>query len=109
MSKQNNQNQEPTNLWGLLILRFLSFKMILIVFLIFALVSAVGVLLGSSSQQELSGVGGGCSVTGELNEEAFNQTLEKAGVFKGKGNLFISIAKEQNIDPVLFAAIAMSG
>ncbi|EUJ16561.1 peptidoglycan DD-metalloendopeptidase family protein [Listeria aquatica] len=108
MAQRNNQNQEPTKSWGLLILRFLSVKVILIVILLFVGISALGVLIGGSTQQDTLGVGGGCSVSGELNEETFNQTLEQAGVFKGKGNLFISIAKEQNIDPVLFAAIAMS-
>ncbi|MBC2373704.1 M23 family metallopeptidase [Listeria booriae] len=102
------ENQQPDKTWALLFLRLFSVKVIIIIFILFILISLIGVLIAGTTQQESSGVGGGCSATGELNKDVFNQTLEQAGLFKGKGDTFIAIAKKQNIDPALFAAIAMS-
>ncbi|MBE3102923.1 MAG: peptidoglycan DD-metalloendopeptidase family protein, partial [Bacilli bacterium] len=57
----------------------------------------------------ISGTAGGayCAVNGEINQEAWKDKISTAGVFSGKGNLFIKIAGEQGIDPVLMAAIAL--
>lgn len=47
-----------------------------------------------------------CSEAGGLNEDLFFARFEAAGVFTGQGQLFIDVAREYNIDPVLMAAIA---
>ncbi|ENN2663426.1 peptidoglycan DD-metalloendopeptidase family protein [Listeria innocua] len=108
MASEGQDSGNKTS-WGLLFLRIFSVKVIIIIFIVFILISLIGLLLaGRSAQQETSNIGNGCSITGKLDENLFNATLENAGVFKGKGDKFISIAKKQNIDPVLFAAIAMS-
>ena len=57
----------------------------------------------------LSGAVGGayCAVNGEINQELWEVKMNTAGVFSGKGELFVEIANEQGIDPVLMAAIAL--
>lgn len=74
-------------------------------FLLFIVISA---FLGADFDTETSSDGTGCSVTGGVDEKKVNQQLEKAGIFKGKADVFISIADQQGIDPILFLAIAMS-
>lgn len=58
--------------------------------------------------QALSDASGGayCAVNGEINKERWEAKFNTAGVFTGKGQVFIQIAKEKGIDPVLMAAIA---
>ncbi|ECJ9747807.1 hypothetical protein FQR52_14865 [Listeria monocytogenes] len=58
--------------------------------------------------QETTSSGGGCSPSGSVDQNKWNAGFEKAGVFKGKQDVFLSLAEEQGIDPVLFASIAMS-
>ncbi|MHC5253144.1 NlpC/P60 family protein [Listeria kieliensis] len=67
-----------------------------------------GSVLLSMDDEETATTAGGCSAVGEVSVNQFNQALEKAGVFKGKGEVFLRLAHEQGIDPVLFASIAMS-
>ena len=63
----------------------------------------------SQNTQALPGAtrGAYCAVDGEINQEAWEAHINTAGVFSGKGELFIEIASEQGIDPVLMAAIAL--
>ncbi|XKH51993.1 peptidoglycan DD-metalloendopeptidase family protein (plasmid) [Chryseomicrobium palamuruense] len=54
------------------------------------------------------GVGGAyCAVDGEINEELWSLQFASAGVFSGKEDVFLRVAEEQGIDPVLMAAIAL--
>lgn len=46
-----------------------------------------------------------CSVSGELDEQKFNEVVTKAGVLSSKGEVIKKIAKDQGIDPVLMIAI----
>lgn len=63
----------------------------------------------NSNINALSDFAGGayCSVDGEINEELWNAKISTSGAFSDKGDLFIDIASEQGIDPVLMAAIAL--
>lgn len=47
-----------------------------------------------------------CSPTKEIDTTTWNNAFKNAGVLADKGDKFISVAKEQGIDPVLFAAIS---
>jgi len=47
-----------------------------------------------------------CNADGELNTTQFLSKFENAGVFTGKGQTFIDVAAQYNVDPVLLAAIA---
>ncbi|MBO0602385.1 peptidoglycan DD-metalloendopeptidase family protein [Sporosarcina sp. E16_3] len=47
-----------------------------------------------------------CQADGELDEGGFVKQFNKAGVLIGNEHLFIEIANEYNIDPVVMAAIA---
>jgi hypothetical protein len=54
------------------------------------------------------GVGGAyCAVDGEINEELWSAQFASAGVFSGKEDVFLRVAEETGIDPVLMAAIAL--
>ncbi|MEN1969681.1 peptidoglycan DD-metalloendopeptidase family protein [Lentibacillus sp. N15] len=48
-----------------------------------------------------------CNKSQRLNKTKWNKAFEKGGILSSKGNYFITSAEEHNIDPVLFAAIAM--
>ncbi|MCY8497757.1 NlpC/P60 family protein [Bacillus atrophaeus] len=58
------------------------------------------------NQDDTVGGGAACSVTGKINETAWNKQFETAGVFSGKQDVFVKVAEKQGIDPVLFAAIS---
>lgn len=70
------------------------------------IIGAIGGSVANEAKPTLE-VGGTCSITGELNEEMFHGRLENAGVFSGKGQMFIDVANEWEVDPVLLTAIAM--
>ncbi|EEO6238605.1 glucosaminidase domain-containing protein [Listeria monocytogenes] len=75
------------------------------------IVFGVMLIFGSvlfSGEEETTSSGGGCSPSGSVDPNKWDAGFEKAGVFKGKQAVFLSLAEEQGIDPVLFASIAMS-
>ncbi|UOR14082.1 peptidoglycan DD-metalloendopeptidase family protein [Halobacillus amylolyticus] len=47
-----------------------------------------------------------CQPDGELNRELYISQFQDAGVFTGKGDIFIEVAEKYNLDPVLLASIA---
>lgn len=105
----NLEQQDPSKQWAAFLLRFMSFKALLIFLFVFLLLAMLGAIIaGQQAQNSSEAMGGGCSVTGDVNVDTFNQALKNAGVFQGKGDAFIRIADKQGIDPVLFASIAMS-
>ncbi|WP_254260206.1 peptidoglycan DD-metalloendopeptidase family protein [Listeria fleischmannii] len=71
------------------------------------LIAMMASFLGMQVEEESSD-GTGCSVTGEVDVAKLNEGLKRAGVFQGKGQLFVDIAEKQGIDPILFIAISMS-
>lgn len=86
-------------------------------YVILALVPLLGVmllfmLLGGatlfSEEDDNTASGGGCSITGTVDSVKWEAGFEKAGVFKDKADVFLTLAEQQGIDPVLFASIAMS-
>lgn len=48
-----------------------------------------------------------CAPDGELDQELWDAQIASAGVFSDMGNVFLNVAEEQGIDPVLMAAIAL--
>ncbi|MEK4031292.1 NlpC/P60 family protein [Pseudobacillus sp. FSL P4-0506] len=80
---------------------------ITVVFAILVL-AILGAVVGSSNNSSSpDGFSSSCSITGEIDLAKFQSTLAGAGKLKGTENTIIKIAKEQGIDPVLFAAIAL--
>lgn len=77
----------------------------LLLFIIFA--SIVGTIAGGKASESKDNVGAFCSSTGSISIEQMNGGLENAGVFTGRGDLFITAAESWGIDPVLMAAIAL--
>ncbi|WP_025731353.1 NlpC/P60 family protein [Heyndrickxia ginsengihumi] len=74
---------------------------------------AIVVILGAQHKQseddeDSGGSGAVCSVTGKIDEKAWNKEFSKAGLFAGTQDVFIAVAQQQGIDPVLFAAIAFN-
>ncbi|WP_449354674.1 peptidoglycan DD-metalloendopeptidase family protein [Virgibacillus natechei] len=74
----------------------------------------IGGLSGSvdhqQSEQNHPSAGYVCSVSGEINQEkwkAIFQNKERSGALKGYGDEIINLSEKRNIDPVLFASIAM--
>lgn len=71
---------------------------------------SIVIILGGKHKQsedkDSEGSGAVCSQTGKINAEAWNNEFNKAGVFAGAQDTFVAVAKQQGIDPVLFAAIA---
>lgn len=61
---------------------------------------------GGSVNQSASASSSFCSTTGEINKEKWDLQFSNAGVFTGKGDLFIELSNRYGIDPVLAAAIA---
>lgn len=59
----------------------------------------------AASESSISG-GSFCSPTKDVDMSAWNNAFKNAGVLSNKGDKFISVAKEQGIDPVLFVAIS---
>lgn len=93
---------------GILALIFSTVGLVLLIGMVFT-VLVIGIAGGSNSehQQQQMGSNFTCSPTGQLDEERFLKRIDSAGAFAGKGELFLKIADEWGIDPVLFAAIAM--
>ncbi|MDE4086866.1 M23 family metallopeptidase (plasmid) [Planococcus maritimus] len=62
-----------------------------------------------SNLEALSGSSGGayCAPEGELDKELWEAGFASAGVFEEMGDVFLEVAEEQGIDPVLMAAIAL--
>lgn len=63
----------------------------------------------NSNLSVLSGSSGGayCAPDGEMNKDLWDEQIASAGVFSDMGNVFLEVAEEQGIDPVLMAAIAL--
>ena len=59
-----------------------------------------------NEQNNISNNYSSCSVTGEVNEDMWNETFTRAGVLQSTGDIMIALSTEFEIDPVLFAAIA---
>jgi len=68
-------------------------------------ISMIGTFGGVSDISESSNVRARCSF-GEINWELWESTFERANVFYGYDHLFLDMAEEFNVDPVLFASIA---
>lgn len=75
--------------------------------IVLVIVMLIGTIGGSSSSvQKIAGDGlNACSATTELNQELWDIAFSKAGALTGQGDLFIALAKDNGIDPVLAAAI----
>ncbi|WP_229386592.1 glucosaminidase domain-containing protein [Lysinibacillus sphaericus] len=72
-----------------------------------AIIMIIGAIGGSVNHSSIGGNGlSACSVTGEIDEASWNAAFAHAGAFTGKGDLFIELAQQNGIDPVLAAAIA---
>lgn len=72
-----------------------------------AIIMIIGAIGGSVNHSSIGGNGlSACSVTGEIDEASWNAAFANAGAFTGKGDLFIELAQQNGIDPVLAAAIA---
>lgn len=72
-----------------------------------AIIMIIGAVGGSVNHSSIGGNGlSACSVTGEIDEASWNAAFANAGAFTGKGDLFIELAQQNGIDPVLAAAIA---
>ncbi|MGB6409543.1 MAG: peptidoglycan DD-metalloendopeptidase family protein, partial [Planococcus donghaensis] len=63
----------------------------------------------NSNLDALSVSSGGayCAPEGELDQALWEAEFASAGVFEGMKDVFLSVAEEQGIDPVLMAAIAL--
>ncbi|TKI65282.1 conjugal transfer protein [Lysinibacillus mangiferihumi] len=84
----------------------LSFFVVVGVILV-AIIMIIGAIGGSVNHSSIGGNGlSACSVTGEIDEASWNAAFANAGAFTGKGDLFIELAQQNGIDPVLAAAIA---
>lgn len=75
--------------------------------LLCALLGLVGTTIGSTESDPLPSAGG-CAITGDRDEAKWQAAFQEAGVFQQKAAVFLELAEEQEIDPVLFASIAMS-
>lgn len=62
-----------------------------------------------SNLNALSSAPGGayCAPDGEMNLELWENQIASAGVFSGVGDVFLEVATERGIDPVLMTAIAL--
>lgn len=63
---------------------------------------------GFSESQVTNENEGGCSITGDINQQKWDSAFAQAGVLSEKGDKFLEIASKQGIDPVLFAAISFN-
>lgn len=63
----------------------------------------------NSNLDALSGSSGGayCAPDGEIDQNLWDEQFASAGVFSGIGDVFLEVAADQRIDPVLMAAIAL--
>lgn len=59
-----------------------------------------------SSPPSVNSLPASCTATGTVNADTYFNRFQNLGVLSGKGQMFIDIAKEYNIDPVLMAAIS---
>ena len=48
-----------------------------------------------------------CQKDEEINMEQFTEMFDGAGLFDGKSDVFIDVSKDNKLDPILFAAIAI--
>ncbi|CAM3758665.1 C40 family peptidase [Bacillus inaquosorum] len=90
-------------------LKMKGIKMVVYLILGLFLILFMGLFYKAQEEQKNQDEGGGaaCSVTGKINEAAWNKTFESAGVFNGHQDFFVEVAEKEGIDPVLFAAIAL--
>src|SRR5699024_1893757 len=79
--------------------------------IMFAIIGALG---GSVDEQQSNqnhpSAGYVCSATGEINQEKWTsvfQNKERSGALKGHGEDIIQLSEEKDLDPVLFASIAL--
>lgn len=98
-------NQSSSNGWLLAILKPLPLLGIFFGTITFALIISTGVVSLLFSPGGSSGMFA-CQPGGELNIATWNTQFENAGVFSGKGDMFIDAAETNQIDPVLLASIA---
>lgn len=64
------------------------------------------ILKDEAEKDEMGGGFAMCQPKGEINRTVFDAKFEGAGAFDGKAQLFIDVAKKNNIDPVILSAIA---
>ncbi|MGG3570875.1 glucosaminidase domain-containing protein [Bacillus gobiensis] len=63
-------------------------------------------LLAESEQENNKGGIATCSIDENIEEDLWNKQFSRAGVLSEKSDVFIEVANQHDIDPVLFAAIA---
>src|SRR5699024_7597432 len=79
--------------------------------IMFAIIGALGGSVDEQhSEQNNPSAGYVCSATGEVNQKKWDdifQSHKRSGALKGHGDDIIQLSEEKDLDPVLFASIAL--